>query len=98
MKRISVLISVFIVILLVSCCPRYDPYPSRNYRQTGRLQQPQVRVHTRNYSLGTGRNTYFHFHGKHGRYFSAYNLGNLLDSLIYGSGTGRMGGTRINIR
>jgi len=90
----------FLMVMLIFCSSCCLPPPNSNNSNWGRGRQvlPQFRIHTDDFSLGTGRNTYFRFHGKHGRYFSAYNLGNLLDSLIYGSGTGRMGGTRINIR
>lgn len=102
MKRLFVfLIGICIVVLLSSCGSYYqlDPYSYRECRYT-RSHQPQLRIHTRDYSLGTGRSSYFRYHG-HGRHrnsFSVYNLDALLNSLIFGASGREPGRTRINIR
>jgi len=83
----------FLMVMLIFCssCCLPPPNYSNDRRQQRQQVLPQFRIHTDDFSLGTGRNTYFRFHGKHGKYFSVYNLDDLLNSLILGgSGRGRM--------
>jgi len=103
MKRLLIfLVGTCIIALLSSCGSYYQPdssYSHREYRQV-RSRQPQLRIRTDDFSLGTGRSSYFRYygHGRHRNSFSAYNLDDLLNSLIFGGAGGMGGRTRVNIR